>query len=509
MQKTNKYLMPCALAGAAVFLYLQLFIFPDLPTLPSGDQTIFFCDARRMLEGQVLYRDFFQFLFPGIEFVYFRLFKLFGVHAWLTNGVLVLLGVGFVWTSTIISRKLFSGASAILPGFLFVAIPFRNAEMDTGGHHWYSALAVMAALAVLIDARSPRRLAVAGALCGVSAWFNQTRGPAGLLGFTIFLLWEKYQTKESWRSLLARLGSLYSGFFVTLLALTSYFVWKAGLDRFLSSTVVFVLKYYPQSEYNGWSRYGADMPPLTNWYSTTPLGTWLLIELLVPWAYVLLFWRAWRERKTHPREPWDRLALISITGLSLFLGVAPSASNTRLCTVSLPAFILLVWFARSLGRFGRWGPRVLGIGLLALMIAETHSIQTRWHGTLDLPIGRTACFGRDSTQDLEWFLAHRRPTDFLFANPEWNFALGLANPTPLDSVDSTDYTRPEQVQSVVAGLEANHARWVVWQHYFDIPHGASDHLGPLRDYLHSHYRVVKTFENGDVQILERTRELPT
>ena len=323
-----KYLTAYALAGAAIFLYLQLFILPHLPVLPTGDQTIYLFDGRRMADGQVPYRDFFQFVFPGTAFVYSVLFKTFGVRAWVSNTALLLLGVGFAGTSLMISRRLFAGVSIILPGFLFLAIPYRNAPMGTGSHHWYSALAVMTALAVLMESRTPRRLAVAGALCGLSAWFNQTRGAAGLLGFAVFLLWEKHQSKESWRSLLGRAIPLFGSFVVTLVALSSYFVGRAGLKLFLYSTVIFPWKYSPDFPPNRWGQYAADMPTLANWHSTTPLGTWLVIELLVPWIYFLFFWRAWRTRKVRPREPWDGLArLAHFLSKALVRGGCPSAPN--------------------------------------------------------------------------------------------------------------------------------------------------------------------------------------
>jgi hypothetical protein len=501
VKEFNKYLAACALVGAAVFVYLQLFILPDIPVIPSGDQSTFLLDGRRMLEGQVLYRDFFQFLFPGTEFIYFALFKLFGVRAWVPGAALVLLGVGFASTSMVISRRLFDGTSIVLPGFLFLAIPFRNAPIYTGSHHWYSTLAVMAALAVLIERRSLRRLAVGGALCGVSAWFNQTGGAAGLLGFAIFLLWERYQTKETWRSLLGRLILLIGSFVVALVVLSSYFVWKAGLNHFVYSTMVFLLKNCPQYPFMRGDRYGTDMPSFDGWYKSPHLGTWMVIELLVPWVYFLFFLRARRERGNRPQEPWDRLMLVSIVGLCLFLSVAPSAMNYRLCTVSLPALILLVWFVRWPGKIERIALQLFWTGLVALMIAETRSIQMRWHGTVELPMGRVATFDRDDPQEFRWLVSHLKTTDLLFASDTLNFELGLRNPTPIDYLSTSDFTRPEQVRDVMDILEAKHVRWVEWFQDLDSPGGPGDHLGPLRAYLRAHYHMANTF--GDEQILER------
>ncbi len=71
----------------------------------------------------------------------------------------------------------------------------------------------------------------------------------------------------------------------------------------------------------------------------------------------------------------------------------------------------------------------------------------------------------------------------------------------------TDYTRPEQVQAVLEGLEGRRVRYVVWPFWLDswpyrIP--ASDHLGPLCAHLRGHYHVVKSFEDYDQdQIWER------
>jgi hypothetical protein len=490
------------LVSAGIFLYLQRFILPDLAVLPTGDQTIYLLNGTRLLHGEVIYRDFLQVTGPGSETVWCALFYLFGVRAWVVNATLICLGVGFAWTSVVISRRLFEGASIILPGFLFLAIPFRNAPMDTGSHHWYSTLAVMAALAVLIDDRSPQRLAVGGALCGLSAWFNQTRGPAGLLGFGIFLLWERYQTKETWRWLLGRVAPLFGSFVVTLVALGSYFVWKAGLNHFFYSTIVFLLKYSHQYPFNKWYQYGADMPFGDKWYKSTVLGKWLVVELLVPWIYFLFFLRARCERKMRPQEPWDRLMLVSIVGSFLFLGVASSALNYRLCAVSLPAFILVVWFARWPGRLERVALPFLWVGLLALMIAETRSIQTQWHATLDLPVGRVASFDHQNPQLLQWCLSHMRPSDYLLADPGLNFALDLRNPTPIDFLTPSDLTRPEQVQSVVDALETKRARWVEWWVGLNFPEGPGDHLGPFRSYLHTHYHLATTLGDGE-QLWER------
>jgi len=60
---------------------------------------MYLLNARRMLEGQVLYRDFFDYLAPGTDAIYFALFKLFGPRTWIPNAMFLLLGMGFLGLS--------------------------------------------------------------------------------------------------------------------------------------------------------------------------------------------------------------------------------------------------------------------------------------------------------------------------------------------------------------------------------------------------------------------------
>ncbi len=70
------------LLGAATYLYFNLFSPFRTPILLGGDQVYFWTYAERMLDGERIYRDFFQFTPPGTDLVYLGLFKLFGPSVW-------------------------------------------------------------------------------------------------------------------------------------------------------------------------------------------------------------------------------------------------------------------------------------------------------------------------------------------------------------------------------------------------------------------------------------------
>src|SRR5579864_578948 len=157
---------------SALFVYLQVFILPGTPRLATGDQAIYLHHAARMLDGQLIYRDYDHFTFPGTDVLYMALFRLFGVRAWIPQAMLIVVGVSMVWLILFISRKLLTGSVVYLPAALFVVLPFSSYLDAT--HHWFSIVAVTAALAVLLEARTCMRLLGAGALIGVATFFTQS-----------------------------------------------------------------------------------------------------------------------------------------------------------------------------------------------------------------------------------------------------------------------------------------------------------------------------------------------
>src|ERR1700721_974493 len=129
------WLAPLTLLACGIFLYLQVFVLPATPRVASGDQAIYLHHAARMLEGEMIYRDYDHFTLPGTDVLYMTLFKLFGVRAWIPKAMLILVGISLMWLVIFISRKVIGGTSAYLPGLLFVAGSFSS-YLDTT-HHWY------------------------------------------------------------------------------------------------------------------------------------------------------------------------------------------------------------------------------------------------------------------------------------------------------------------------------------------------------------------------------------
>src|SRR5215472_14877750 len=101
-----------------VFLYVNLFYPPCTPIYLFVDQVTQLFDARRMLDGLVLYKDFFQVTPPGTQVAYLLLFKLFGVRTWIPNVMLIVLGLSIMGLMMVIGRKVIPAKGALLAAAL-------------------------------------------------------------------------------------------------------------------------------------------------------------------------------------------------------------------------------------------------------------------------------------------------------------------------------------------------------------------------------------------------------
>ena len=172
-----------------LYLYATLFLLPATPIFFENDHFIQMYDSVRMLDGEVLYKDFFQFTFPGTEVWYLLLFKIFGQRIWLLNATIVLLGLSITSAILAISRRLMSGMYVYIAPAIFLFFGFRWYGMD-GGHRLFSCLFATLAISVLIEKVTWQKSLAAGSLCAMAAFFTQNRGIGIFAGIAVFLICE-------------------------------------------------------------------------------------------------------------------------------------------------------------------------------------------------------------------------------------------------------------------------------------------------------------------------------
>jgi hypothetical protein len=480
---------------AAVFLYPRCFLLAATPFAVSGDEILFFSRALRMLHGQVLYRDFFELVGPGTDSLYAFGFFLFGQHAWVIQAWHIALGCAFCYVLTSIAKQILQGPAVLLPMLLFLVFPF-NGEADAT-HHWYSTLAALSAVSVLIKGRQPHRIALAGLLCAVAVLFTQTQGLLAAIAFGIYLLLtpsEAPQTANSAKKLIFFLAPM----LLLLSAVFGYYAVRAGAHRLFYDLVVF-----PFTALSGPTNrpgiYLRQFPAIHSPADLIRAVPFLFIFCLTPYAYVATLYQLWRKQEIISETRRRHLLLVCMVGLALFVAVCSGPTIFRLCTVSAPATLCFVWLIEQLPNARVIRGIVFLVALSFFLWLPVHR-QIQWHRTLRLPTGETAFADPERWRMMQWLQVRTHPGDFFFNDDSINLYLALRNPTPAEFVNNGASTTAEDVSRVLAALQKDPPRFVaIYPQTLEI---RDDHAGPFRDYVHSNYCLAQTFEFGQGKFVE-------
>jgi hypothetical protein len=502
-------LTTAVIVGGLIFLYLNLFYFPNIPIHLCGDRSTYLFNAKRMFDGQLVYRDFFQHTLPATEVFYFLLFSIMGIHSWIANVTVILLGISLAWFIILISRQVIPGWPAYLPAVLFLVVAFCLQPGPAGD--WFSILLVLAGTALLVEHITALGLVGAGVLCGLATCFSQSRGIPAAIGLAVFLVWAASRKVLTWSDCRKAQTYLWVPYIVVLAGFNGYFALKAGFGRFLQETVGFGFRFWSAATWNSHYAYMTDLPQPQPWFRWPGFIVSLAIYMLVPLIYLLFFVRRWDEQKDLPEEPWDRLMLIWFVGLALFLGVATAPTWARLCTVAPPAFILFVWYFNFEGSLQRTRVAALWILTVALAIGVTVESKLQWRGYAETPVGKVAIRDNARYDEVNYLLRNTRPGQYAFGDCPLEYLLDLRAPASIGYVTASDYTRPEQVANVIEGLKSHPVKYIFWPSALDLPQmnpSSPSHLGPLHTFLRSHYHVIRVFSNYDQLWVEGTQPHP-
>jgi 4-amino-4-deoxy-L-arabinose transferase-like glycosyltransferase len=489
-QRLSRPVFLMSLAGAAVFLYLRTFLLPGTPFIAHDDQMLFFERAARMLHGQVLYRDFFEMVTPGVDLLYAAGFRLFGIHAWVMQAWCIALGLALFCTVTWIAGRLFRGPLVLLPGLLFLVFDFDTALDPT--HHWYSTLAALAAAGVLMGGASLRRLSSAGLLCGVATLFTQTQGVTAFAALVVWLLWLRRSEKQR-RSVQVQLAALVLPFVLVTCCGLGCYVYRAGFRTVYFDLVVFAFRYMSSGDFNSPRAYLRQLPPLHAVSDIARLIPSLFIYAVVPYSYFAGLYRLWCRRGDLPAALRQRLVLLHLVGLGLCLAVATGPRLARLCTVAPPATLVCVWLVSQQGR----ASKITRYGLCGLAAAFALLLpvyrQVQRHSVLELPIGRTAFTDPAEFHEFQWLAGRTHPGEPFFNQGGLGLYLALDNPTTSEFVNDGDFTRPEQVAEVVEALGRRPPRFIVMEPDTANSPGIQDYSVPFTRYVQDHYHRTQVF----------------
>jgi hypothetical protein len=492
------------LGGAATLLYSNLFLFPYTPILQSDDQVYFWMYGQRMLHGERPYLDFFQFTPPGTDVFFLVLFKLFGERIWVLNAAVILLGVSLFWMCLQIARRILAPNVAVLCAFAYLVFIFARPLNAT--HHWFSVLAGMAAVLVLLHESTMLRIASAGALVGLASFFTHPHGVAALFAIAIFLVWESGREEQLGKKTLLNVLTLVISFAAALFVLNVYFVATSGLSQMWVQEITHVGKY----RVDGWSIPNFGLPGPLAWSNLLTVGPPLFIYVLLPATYLIVFIRA--KFRSTPVTDCKSPILLALVGTAWFIEVALSPNWLRIYAVSMPGIVLAFWFVGRATRFRRYLWPAIALATLVFASFELRSRHHHPYVVADLPAGRAA-IAAPLYEQTDWIAKHTHPGDYFFLAgwPSLYVPLGLRNPIFLDTVGTNDQTPPDDVALTIRQLEQKQVRYILWSSRLNIPDPtkpSSYHLDPLRQYLSDHYSLEMLFDSTDELWTRKSPETP-
>jgi hypothetical protein len=478
------------LLGAATYLYFNLFSFRT-PILLGGDQVYFWTYAERMLDGERIYRDFFQFTPPGTDLLYLGLFKLFGLNVWVTNATVLVLGVALCWLCFAIAAEIMDRRSAVLTAVFFLVIVYG--KLLNGTHHWFSVLAIMGAIKIYSGTTGPGRTMASGALLGLASFFTQTHGAVALLAFILFLALMWRRSRQPWVDLLRNEGVLLIGYTFALLLLDAYFIATIGFRQLWYFQVTFVRQYVVHASQGAY----LGLPERLSWHALPSLSQYLVVYILLPVIYPLTLWRCWRQGDNTSLSS-ERVTLLSIVGIFLLVEVAFSMNWLRIFAVSFAGIIVLFWNASHAGMIRRSAIVFLWIGFACIAYRQTSVIYAHNRSPLRLP-GGAVVVTPQASEKLQWTMMHTTPGQFFLQadGVGMYLPLRLRNPSRLDGITPGEETRPGDITGVIQQLDGKRVQFVLWRPRLDSTESSQDNLTPLRAYLHSKYTRFHVFADGD------------
>lgn len=472
-----------SIALALVFLYPRFFLLSGTPFAASGDQMLFFSRALRLLHGQVLYRDVFEIVGSGTEAIYAAGFWLFGQHAWVIEAWHVVLGCAFCVVLTWIGEQILEGAAVFLPVVAFLVFDFSSAADAT--HHWYSTLAVLCAVSILMRGRQLRRVALAGILCGVAILFTQTQGGMVAIAIGIYLLLsERKAGADSVKTLLTFCVPCVFLLFVVF----GYYVLRAGFHTLFYDLVIFPLTGL-SGPINSPRVYFHQLPEIHGVAGLLQATPFFVIVALVPYVYFITLYVLWK-RALIGKMQGQQMLLLCVCGIALFIAVCSGPTFFRLSTIAPLAILCCVWLIEQ-SRHARTVRPWLFCAMLGFFVWLPVHRQVQWHRKLALPTGNVAFTDRGSYQLMQWLLARTQPGDGFFNDDAAEFYLKLRNPTDAEFVNNDAFTSPEDVARIIAAMQKTPPRYVAMLP--GIPETPYDHAGPFRSYVHSNYCIANTF----------------
>jgi len=456
------------LGATAVALGAFAYLMAYPPALGGADESYILYEAKRLWEGDVPYRDFFDFIMPGTFYYYALAYTVAGPTILAAKGATALLNAGSCGFIFLLARHVASPALAGLAAAAFVAgmVPTWN----HAGHHWIATLLSLAAAAVVLSDRwrnsCRARPLLAGGLAAALMCSHQGRGTWVVLWLGIvtpLLAWARspldWGRRSLWEGCWMALGAM-----AVAAPMLGWVVWRASLREVIDATYTFVTQSYRQAHLGqiSWAAtfdaLGAKPLPTTWFWLLRALPALLGIEGLALGGAIL---------RDGLRPQIVRAALFLLAVLTAF-SVFYFPDHIHVATIACFSLIVLAGLAQRIGASlvalrrpvvtAAWRLGVALVAVAVLVKGAQNLTDAReltplrvasGFGTLAVT-GTSARILRDLQDRLG--AGPTRPRLFAYPADAWLYlAVPADNPTPFCLLRK-GYNTPEQIEVAIARL---------------------------------------------------------
>jgi Dolichyl-phosphate-mannose-protein mannosyltransferase len=485
-----------------------LFLFYNYANL-NGDEGIILQGAQRILDGQVLYRDFFSFYTPGSYYLTALLFKLFGSSILTARAGLVLCGAIFSTLTYVLARRVSSTWSSLLAVYLLTVtcMPFRFLVS-----HWDSTLfAYLALYCAVLWVEQPRHLwaFMTASFVSLTCLFEQSKGAGLLIGTAAGVL--VIVRNGRWHfSLGSTLATFAAGLITPVTVVAAYFSRQHAI-RQMASDCLWPLFHYSTTNKVSYGLFvmSSNFAGLSgkDWKVMISLlvvaGPLILIPLLPILSVGILAWYTLARPEGERNWSYWIITSTSLSGLLLATVLTGRADFTHLNYVAPLYFPVLAWLVDGLPARSDLWRRAMPVVVLYITVSCTaFGIAMLWaplgaHTEVKTARGTVKVDSTETT--LQYVLARVNPGEQIFVypyEPLYYYLTGTSNPTRFDFLQLGMHTE-EQFQDSLAALATARPRVVLFETSFreklswtspQTPLNLIAAKDPIEDYIFSAYR---------------------
>ena len=482
--------------------------------------------AMRIVNGELVYRDFFTVVTPGSYYTVAWLFRMFGESLMVLRWAALVTGLGILLITLTVGRRVmvwpFAAAAGLLTtvwGWFMVTPNFYSLE---------AALLSLVALACYVyGAPSWRWMIAAGIAAGATAMVKQNVGAYTAAGLFI-TIWASrlFDTEADWRGRMKMSGQLIVGIAVPVMATLLWLV-VSGAGPYLYESWI----YYPLVKYT--ERFALPFPSFLPLAETDPFDLWTKLAIYLPVvvyplsfiAIGVLSWRFQRRGDRAATNEGHALLAITLVGIMTLLQAWPRADVPHILFGLQPTFILFAYLL-----FCGWrglkmipGPRV-AIAAVAMIVALAPAATLLWKGykrtdweyqnyivAVRTDRAKGIFTGGLEAQRIDivtaYIAEHTAPDDPVFVVPwasGFNFLAERSNPTRTDFMLFED---PEAYPCLLSRLDARPPKYVIYGYTWDVDDKHfRDYAAPIDRYIRSRYAIE--FSTDGYEIWRRLEEAP-